>query len=126
MNACGLQITTIKLQAVGLIAAIGDSVYDLKIGTPVAIMTFGGYAEYVLVGCNHRNTCYFFEFIFFYLIVCHMRSVVHIWPAFSDFCHGWPLINATVASCQFLVEYYANGSFTLCKCCLIIFEGKIE
>lgn len=37
------------LQAVGLIAAIGESVNDLKVGTPVAIMTFGSYAEFSMV-----------------------------------------------------------------------------
>lgn len=37
------------LQAVGLIAAIGESVNDLKVGTPVAIMTFGSYAEFTMV-----------------------------------------------------------------------------
>lgn len=37
------------LQAVGLVAAIGESVNDLKIGTPVAIMTFGSYAEFTMV-----------------------------------------------------------------------------
>lgn len=33
----------------GLIAAIGDAVRNLKIGMPAAIMTFGGYAEFVMV-----------------------------------------------------------------------------
>lgn len=37
------------LQAVGIIVAIGDSVSNLKVGTPAAIMTFGGYAEFVKV-----------------------------------------------------------------------------
>jgi len=37
------------LQAVGIIAAIGDAVRNLKIGMPAAIMTFGGYAEFVMV-----------------------------------------------------------------------------
>lgn len=37
------------LQAVGIIAAIGDGVRNLKIGMPAAIMTFGGYAEFVTV-----------------------------------------------------------------------------
>lgn len=46
------------LQAVGIIAAIGDAVRNLKIGMPAAIMTFGGYAEFVLV------TCSFAHFIF--------------------------------------------------------------
>ncbi|XP_047977339.1 prostaglandin reductase-3-like isoform X1 [Salvia hispanica] len=33
-------------EAVGIIAAIGDSVKHLKVGTPAAIMTFGSYAEF--------------------------------------------------------------------------------
>ncbi|XP_058730739.1 uncharacterized protein LOC131602601 [Vicia villosa] len=33
-------------EAVGIIAAVGDSVTDLKVGTPCAFMTFGGYAEF--------------------------------------------------------------------------------
>ena len=36
-------------QAVGIIAAIGDSVKHLKVGTPAAIMTFGSYAEFTAV-----------------------------------------------------------------------------
>lgn len=37
------------LQAVGIIAAVGDSVCNLKVGTPAAIMTFGSYAEFTMV-----------------------------------------------------------------------------
>lgn len=37
------------MQAVGIIAAVGDSVDSLKIGTPVAVMTFGSYAEFMTV-----------------------------------------------------------------------------
>ena len=33
----------------GIIAAVGDSVDDLKIGTPAAVMTFGSYAEFMMV-----------------------------------------------------------------------------
>lgn len=36
-------------EAVGLIAGVGDSVKDLKIGTPAAVMTFGSYAEFMSV-----------------------------------------------------------------------------
>ncbi|KAF6138982.1 hypothetical protein GIB67_010708 [Kingdonia uniflora] len=36
-------------EAVGLVVSVGNSVIDLKIGTPVAIMTFGSYAEFQLV-----------------------------------------------------------------------------
>lgn len=36
-------------QAVGLIAAVGDSVNNVKVGTPAAIMTFGSYAEFTMV-----------------------------------------------------------------------------
>lgn len=40
-------------EAVGLIAAVGDSVKNLSIGTPAAIMTFGGYAEFAMVPSKH-------------------------------------------------------------------------
>ncbi|XP_058097096.1 uncharacterized protein LOC131242466 [Magnolia sinica] len=40
-------------EAVGLIAAVGDLVNDLRIGTPVAIMTFGSYAEFTMVHKKH-------------------------------------------------------------------------
>ncbi|PIA46337.1 hypothetical protein AQUCO_01500098v1 [Aquilegia coerulea] len=40
-------------EAVGLIAAVGASVNDLKVGTPAAIMTFGGYAQFVKVPSKH-------------------------------------------------------------------------
>ncbi|XWS54816.1 hypothetical protein CRYUN_Cryun10bG0121700 [Craigia yunnanensis] len=40
-------------EAVGIIAAIGDSVSNLKVGTPAAIMTFGGYAEFITVPSKH-------------------------------------------------------------------------
>ncbi|KAL5705428.1 15-hydroxyprostaglandin dehydrogenase (NAD(+)) [Ranunculus cassubicifolius] len=36
-------------EAVGLIAAVGASVKDLKVGTPAAIMTFGSYSEFMMV-----------------------------------------------------------------------------
>ncbi|KAI3445998.1 hypothetical protein Pfo_002663 [Paulownia fortunei] len=41
------------LQAVGIIAAIGDSVKHLKVGTPAAIMTFGSYAEFTMISSKH-------------------------------------------------------------------------
>ena len=37
------------MQAVGIVASIGDSVKHIKVGTPVALMTFGSYAEFMLV-----------------------------------------------------------------------------
>ncbi|OVA10453.1 Alcohol dehydrogenase superfamily [Macleaya cordata] len=40
-------------EAVGLIAAVGDLVNDLKVGTPVAIMTFGSYSEFMTVASKH-------------------------------------------------------------------------
>ncbi|TMX03127.1 hypothetical protein EJD97_018122 [Solanum chilense] len=40
-------------EAVGVIAALGDGVRNLKIGVPAAIMTFGGYAEFVMVPTKH-------------------------------------------------------------------------
>lgn len=33
----------------GVIAAVGDSVKDLGVGTPAALMTYGGYSEFVMV-----------------------------------------------------------------------------
>ncbi|KAL0356820.1 UNVERIFIED_CONTAM: Prostaglandin reductase-3 [Sesamum calycinum] len=40
-------------EGVGIIAAIGDSVKHLKVGTPAAIMTFGSYAEFTMVPSKH-------------------------------------------------------------------------
>ncbi|XP_019422170.1 PREDICTED: prostaglandin reductase-3-like [Lupinus angustifolius] len=36
-------------EAVGIIAAVGDFVTDLKVGMPCAFMTFGGYAEFITI-----------------------------------------------------------------------------
>jgi len=36
-------------QGVGLIAAVGESVKNLEVGTPAAVMTFGAYSEYMIV-----------------------------------------------------------------------------
>ncbi|PQQ04395.1 prostaglandin reductase-3 [Prunus yedoensis var. nudiflora] len=40
-------------EAVGIIAAVGESVTNLKVGTPAAIMTFGSYAEFTMVPSKH-------------------------------------------------------------------------
>ncbi|XP_057417183.1 uncharacterized protein LOC130711530 isoform X2 [Lotus japonicus] len=40
-------------ESVGIIAAVGDSVTDLKIGMPCALMNFGSYAEFVMVPSKH-------------------------------------------------------------------------
>lgn len=40
------------MQAVGIVAAVGDSVTHVKVGTPVALMTFGNYAEFTLVSLS--------------------------------------------------------------------------
>nr|XP_043621193.1 probable quinone oxidoreductase [Erigeron canadensis] len=40
-------------EGVGLIAAVGDGVKNLKVGTPAAIMTFGAYAEFAMVPSKH-------------------------------------------------------------------------
>lgn len=40
-------------EAVGVIAAVGDSVNDLKVGTPAAVMTYGSYSEFVTVPAHH-------------------------------------------------------------------------
>lgn len=40
-------------EAVGIIAAVGESVSDLKVGTPAAVMTYGGYAEFTVAPAKH-------------------------------------------------------------------------
>uniref|UniRef100_A0A7N0ZTZ4 Enoyl reductase (ER) domain-containing protein n=1 Tax=Kalanchoe fedtschenkoi TaxID=63787 RepID=A0A7N0ZTZ4_KALFE len=40
-------------EAVGIIAATGNSVKNLEVGTPAAVMTFGSYAEFTLVHYKH-------------------------------------------------------------------------
>ncbi|GAB2267259.1 hypothetical protein Dimus_002244 [Dionaea muscipula] len=40
-------------EAVGIIAATGDSVHDLKVGTPAAVMAFGCYAEFIMVPAKY-------------------------------------------------------------------------
>ena len=40
----------------GIIAAVGDNVTDLKIGTPAAVMTFGSYAEFIMVHDLERHS----------------------------------------------------------------------
>ncbi|KAL2537386.1 ARP protein (REF) [Forsythia ovata] len=40
-------------EGVGIIAAVGNSVKNLKPGTPAAIMTFGSYAEFTTVPSKH-------------------------------------------------------------------------
>jgi NADPH:quinone reductase-like Zn-dependent oxidoreductase len=37
------------MQGVGIVAAVGDSASHIKVGTPVALMTFGSYAEFTEV-----------------------------------------------------------------------------
>ena len=51
------------MQGVGLIVETGRSVDHLKVGAPVAIMTFGCYAEFMIV-CN-LCSFYFQNFTFF-------------------------------------------------------------
>ncbi|WVZ65207.1 hypothetical protein U9M48_014613 [Paspalum notatum var. saurae] len=43
----------IERKAVGIVASIGDSVKQMKVGTPVALMTFGSYAEFMLIPARH-------------------------------------------------------------------------
>ncbi|XP_057966524.1 uncharacterized protein LOC131156677 [Malania oleifera] len=40
-------------EAVGVIAAVGDFVNDLKVGTPAAVLAFGSYAEFIMVPSKH-------------------------------------------------------------------------
>ena len=37
------------MQGVGIVAAVGDSASHIKVGTPVALMSFGSYAEFTEV-----------------------------------------------------------------------------
>ncbi|PWZ12365.1 Prostaglandin reductase-3 [Zea mays] len=39
-------------EAVGIVASVGDSVKHIKVGTSVALMTFGSYAEFVLISAK--------------------------------------------------------------------------
>uniref|UniRef100_A0A0A8YSV9 Enoyl reductase (ER) domain-containing protein n=1 Tax=Arundo donax TaxID=35708 RepID=A0A0A8YSV9_ARUDO len=39
----------VGFEAVGIVASVGDSVKHIQVGTPVALMTFGSYAEFMLV-----------------------------------------------------------------------------
>lgn len=40
-------------EGVGIIAAVGEDVKNLKVGTPAAVMTFGSYAEFTMVPSKH-------------------------------------------------------------------------
>ncbi|KAF3521899.1 hypothetical protein F2Q69_00046603 [Brassica cretica] len=40
-------------EGVGLIAAVGEYVKNLQVGTPAAVMTFGAYSEYMIVSSKH-------------------------------------------------------------------------
>ncbi|KAM3257952.1 hypothetical protein ACQJBY_049961 [Aegilops geniculata] len=37
-------------EAVGIVASVGDAVSHVKVGSPVALMTFGSYAEFTMAG----------------------------------------------------------------------------
>lgn len=62
----------------GIIAAVGDSVNDLKIGTPAAVMTFGSYAEFMMVYYLNifafnvlQGWCHYFVFFLIQLLLDH-------------------------------------------------------
>ncbi|EEC84707.1 hypothetical protein OsI_31662 [Oryza sativa Indica Group] len=40
-------------EAVGIVASVGDSVNHIKVGSPVALMTFGAYSEFTQVPAKH-------------------------------------------------------------------------
>jgi len=40
-------------EAVGIVASVGDAVSHIKVGSPVALMTFGSYAEFTMVPAKH-------------------------------------------------------------------------
>lgn len=55
----------------GIIAAVGDNVNNLKIGAPAAVMTFGSYAEFMMVYCLNiyvlkvlQTCCYYLVYFF--------------------------------------------------------------
>lgn len=48
----------------GIIAAVGDFVTNLQVGTPAAIMTFGSYAEFTLVHYLENIFSMFTEMVF--------------------------------------------------------------
>jgi NADPH:quinone reductase-like Zn-dependent oxidoreductase len=41
------------MQAVGIVASVGDSVNHIKVGSPVALMIFGAYSEFTQVPAKH-------------------------------------------------------------------------
>ncbi|VVB00619.1 unnamed protein product [Arabis nemorensis] len=43
-------------EGVGLIAAVGEAVENLEVGTPAAVMIFGAYSEYMIVSSKHVLT----------------------------------------------------------------------
>jgi NADPH:quinone reductase-like Zn-dependent oxidoreductase len=54
---------------VGIIAAVGDSVTDLKIGTPAAVLIFGSYAEFIMVNYLRKTLFFMFRTIYFHICV---------------------------------------------------------
>jgi NADPH:quinone reductase-like Zn-dependent oxidoreductase len=40
-------------EAVGIVASVGDAVRHIKVGSPVALTTFGSYAEFTMVPAKH-------------------------------------------------------------------------
>lgn len=63
------------LQAVGIIAAVGESVTNLKVGTPAAIMTFGSYAEFTMVRCLKNTVLFFFQCLLRSAFIFNVRNV---------------------------------------------------
>jgi NADPH:quinone reductase-like Zn-dependent oxidoreductase len=46
-------------EAVGIVASVGDAVRHIKVGSPVALMTFGSYAEFTMVlQSTSMSICY--------------------------------------------------------------------
>lgn len=45
------------MQAVGIVASVGDSVNHIKVGSPVALMIFGAYSEFTQV-LHSMHLCY--------------------------------------------------------------------
>lgn len=54
----------------GIIAAVGDSVTHLKVGTPAAMMTFGSYAEFVTVKFSFKFWLNHWDDLLIVCIIC--------------------------------------------------------
>lgn len=56
------------MQGVGIVASVGNSVNHIKVGTPVAFMTFGSYAEFSLV-LRFMSICYTLNYLLAHVLL---------------------------------------------------------